>query len=364
MRNRIIVASLGGLGLAGIVTIALKILNNFSLLTWDAALWRVLVWVYVFALLFGFTLAYLLAPHLRAQVRRFSNWLIKITSDQPLPELILGLSGLIAGLIIAFFISTLVNSLNIGVTGSVINALIYFSLGTAGYMLIGRRWEELPLPTTVRRLSERSAERHSQCSVPKVLDTSTLVDGRIFDICRTGFVEGPLILPHFVIEELQHIADSSDALKRNRGRRGLDIIKRIQKETDVEVRIVDIDFPDTQDVDIKLLKLTKQLDGRIMTNDFNLNKVATVSDVKVLNINELAGAMKPPLLPGEEMTVQIVREGKEPNQGVAFMDDGTMIVVENGKKLVGQSATVTVSTMLQTSAGRMIFAKVREKTAG
>ena len=363
-RNRIIVASLGGLGLAGVVTIVLQIIDHFSMLVWDEALWRVLVGVYTLTLFGGFIITYALAPYWRTQVRRFINWLIKITSDQPLPELMLGLTGLIIGLIIAFFISTLINSLNMGVTGSVINAVIYFSLGTAGYMLIGRRWEELPLPASVKRFGERSAERRSHSNAPKLLDTSVLIDGRIFDICRTGFIDGPLIVPQFVLEELQHIADSSDALKRGRGRRGLDIVKRIQTETDVEVRIVDTDFPDVPDVDIKLLKLTKQLCGRIVTNDYNLNKVASVSDVKVMNVNELAESMKPALLQGEELTVQIVREGKEQHQGVAFLDDGTMIVVENGRRFIGQTVTVTVSTVLQTSAGRMIFAKVREKAAG
>lgn len=363
-RNRIIVASLGGLGLAGVVTIVLQIIDHFSMLVWDEALWRVLVGVYALTLLAGFMLTYALAPYWRTQVRRFINWLIKITSDQPLPELMLGLIGLIIGLIIAFFISTLISSLNMGVTGSVINAMIYFSLGTAGYMLIGRRWEELPLPASFKRLGERSADKHVSHAVAKLLDTSTLIDGRIFDICRTGFIDGPLIVPHFILEELQHIADSADALKRGRGRRGLDIVKRIQTETDVEVRIVDTDFPDVTDADIKLLKLTKQLGGRIITNDYNLNKVAVLSDVKVLNINELAESMKPALLPGEELTVQIVREGKESNQGVAFMDDGTMIVVENGRRFIGQAVVVTVSTVLQTSAGRMIFAKARENAAG
>lgn len=364
LRNRMLVAGLGALGLAGIVTLTLNVMDNFSLLTWDAALWNRLLWVYSATLLGGGALVFALEPMLRAQVRRFIGWLIKLTSDRPLPELLLGLTGCVLGLIIAFFISTLITSLNLGVTGSVINALIYLTLGAAGYPLIGRRWCELPMAGSFRHAHSSARAEEKRAGIPKILDTSVLVDGRIFDICRTGFLDGPLVLPQFVLEELQHIADSSDSLKRNRGRRGLDIVARIQKETEVELRIDDTDFDDTADVDIKLLKLTKLLNGRVMTNDFNLSKVASVSDVSVLNINELAGALKPVLLPGEELSVQIVREGKELGQGVAFMDDGTMIVVENGRRHIGQSVTICVNTVLQTAAGRMIFARLREKAAG
>ena len=355
-----IVASLGGLGIAGIVTIVSNIVDRFSTIEWNIKLWLMLLGIYTLMLLIGFLITYALAPVLNTQVRRFMNWLIKRTSDQPLPELLLGLIGAIIGLIIAFFISTLVSSLGMGVTGSVLNTLIYFALGMSGYALIGRRWEEIPLPPSFKRLSDRSGSKRVSAIVPKVLDTSVLIDGRIFDLCRTGFLEGPLIASRFVLEELQHLSDSADSLKRTRGRRGLDILKRIQSETQIEVRIDDTDFSDATDVDIKLLKLTRQLGGSIVTTDYNLSKVANVSDIRVLNINELAKALKPVLLPGDEMTVQVVREGKEPNQGVAFMDDGTMIVIESGRRLIGQSALVTVTTVLQTSAGRMIFAKVKQ----
>jgi uncharacterized protein YacL len=356
----VIVASLGGLGIAGIVTIVSNIVDRFSTIEWNIKLWLLLLGIYTLMLLIGFLITYALAPVLNTQVRRFMNWLIERTSDQPLPELLLGLIGAIIGLIIAFFISTLVSSLGMGVTGSVLNTLIYFALGMSGYALIGRRWEEIPLPPSFKRLSDRSGGKHVSAIVPKVLDTSVLIDGRIFDLCRTGFLEGPLIASRFVLEELQHLSDSADSLKRTRGRRGLDILKRIQSETQIEVRIDDTDFSDATDVDTKLLKLTRQLGGSIVTTDYNLSKVANVSDIRVLNINELAKALKPVLLPGDEMTVQVVREGKEPNQGVAFMDDGTMIVIESGRRLIGQSALVTVTTVLQTSAGRMIFAKVKQ----
>jgi len=189
------------------------------------------------------------------------------------------------------------------------------------------------------------------------LDTSVIIDGRIADICKTGFVEGPLIIPQFVLEELQHIADSSDTLKRNRGRRGLDILNKIQKELDIEVIIYDKKIDDVEEVDSKLLKLAQMLKGKIITNDFNLNKVAEVQGIEVLNVNELANAVKPIVLPGEEMVVHVIKDGKEFNQGLAYLDDGTMIVVEGGKQYIGEKIDVIVTSVLQTSAGRMIFAK-------
>jgi len=197
---------------------------------------------------------------------------------------------------------------------------------------------------------------------PKLLDTNVIIDGRIYDIARSGFLDGPIILPAFVLEELQHIADSSDALRRNRGRRGLDILHQMQTELDSKLRLMDrykVSFATGDEVDIKLVKLAKGLDADIVTNDFNLNKVAKLHGVRVLNINELANAVKPVVLPGEEMHVNIVREGKEYNQGVGYLDDGTMVVVENGKKMLGDSVTVTVSSVLQTVAGKMIFAELK-----
>lgn len=191
------------------------------------------------------------------------------------------------------------------------------------------------------------------------MDTSVIIDGRIADICQTGFLEGPLVIPRFVLEELQHIADSSDVLKRNRGRRGLDILNRIQKEMDMKVEIHEADFNDVQEVDSKLVKLAKQLQGIVVTNDFNLNKVCELQNVRVLNINDLANAVKPVVLPGEELNVHVIKDGKEHNQGVAYLDDGTMIVVEDGKEYIGKRVDVLVTSVLQTSAGRMIFAKLK-----
>ena len=194
----------------------------------------------------------------------------------------------------------------------------------------------------------------------KILDTSVIIDGRIADICESGFLEGSFIIPQFILQELQHIADSPDPLKRGRGRRGLDILHRMQKMTNLDIRIVEEDFPKIKEVDSKLVALGKAMGAKVVTNDFNLNKVAELQGVSVLNINELANVLKPVVLPGEYMKVFIIKEGKEANQGVAYLDDGTMVVVDNGRRLIGKHADVTVTSVLQTTAGRMIFTKTKE----
>ncbi len=192
-----------------------------------------------------------------------------------------------------------------------------------------------------------------------ILDTSVIIDGRIADISQTKFVEGRFIIPRFVLRELQQIADSNDSLKRNRGRRGLDILNNMRKSTNIDIKIHEEDFPEITEVDAKLVKLAKVLDAKIITNDFNLNKVAQFQDVRVLNINELANALRPVVLPEEIMEIRLVREGKEPNQAVAYLDDGTMVVVEEAKRAIGQMVKITVVSVLQTAAGRMIFAKLK-----
>lgn len=194
----------------------------------------------------------------------------------------------------------------------------------------------------------------------KVLDTSVIIDGRIADLCETGFLDGRLVIPQFVLKELQQVADSADSLKRNRGRRGLDILQKVRKMSGIDVEIADKDYPEVREVDLKIIELAQELDGKIVTNDFNLNKVAQVRGVQVLNINELANALKPVVLPGEFMRVFILKEGKEYNQGVAYLDDGTMVVVDNARKLLGKNVDVTVTSVLQTTAGKMIFGKAIE----
>ena len=197
----------------------------------------------------------------------------------------------------------------------------------------------------------------------RILDTSVIIDGRIADICETGFLDGTLVIPQFVLKELQLVADSSDAPKRNRGRRGLDILQKIQKMSGVDVMISDIDFPEVREVDLKLIELGRTLQGKIVTNDFNLNKVAQLRGVDVLNINELANALKPVVLPGEFMKVFILKEGKEYNQGVAYLDDGTMVVVDNARRMISRNIDIVVTSVLQTTAGKMIFGRYVEGSA-
>ena len=204
---------------------------------------------------------------------------------------------------------------------------------------------------------DRPVPRRRPAQRYKILDTSVIIDGRIADICETGFMDGTLVIPQFVLKELQLVADSSDSMKRNRGRRGLDILQKIQKMSGVDVMISDVDFPEVREVDLKLIELARTLQGKIVTNDFNLNKVAQLRGVEVLNINELANSLKPVVLPGEMMKVFILKEGKEYNQGVAYLDDGTMVVVDNARKMIGKTIDVVVTSVLQTTAGKMIFGR-------
>jgi uncharacterized protein YacL len=207
----------------------------------------------------------------------------------------------------------------------------------------------------------RHEEHVGEVSNYKILDTSVIIDGRVADLCETGFLEGTFIVPHFILHELQHIADSSDSLKRARGRRGLDILNKIQKMVDIDVRIVDDDFPHVKDVDSKIVVLAKKLRAKVITNDLNLNKVAELQGVRVLNINELCNALRPVVLPGETIRVFVLKEGKEAGQGVAYLDDGTMIVVDNAKRCIGRNVDVVVTSVLQTTAGRMIFTRLKEE---
>jgi uncharacterized protein YacL len=207
---------------------------------------------------------------------------------------------------------------------------------------------------------DRSAEDGGP-ETTKILDTSVIIDGRVADICEAGFLEGSLIIPQFVLKELQQIADSPDSLKRNRGRRGLDILQRMQKNMEIDIQFLDQDFPKIKEVDAKIVALAQELSAKVLTNDFNLNKVAELQGVGVLNINQLANAVKPVVLPGEMMNVYILKEGKEPGQGVAYLDDGTMVVVDNARRFIGKTIDVSVTSVLQTTAGRMIFTRPKEE---
>lgn len=269
-------------------------------------------------------------------------------------KIIGGIGGLFVGLI---FINLLLFpfrmiQLDISMVSFVLNSLFGY-----GGLLIGlKRGETLTIPGLFRILRGKETDAHL-----KILDTSVIIDGRIADVCEAGFLDGVFLLPQFILQELQHVADSPDPMKRARGRRGLDILHRIQKMAHLTVRITDEDFPKIREVDAKLVALARAHDAKVITNDFNLNKVAELQGVSVLNINELANALKPVVLPGETLKIFVMKEGKEYNQGVAYLDDGTMVVVENGRKLIGKNADVTVTSVLQTTAGRMIFSKTREE---
>lgn len=279
-------------------------------------------------------------------------------------ELGVGLFGLVVGLIIAYLISVLYEIIPIPMVANALKILTFIFFGYLGINLAQKNVRDFPkLAEVFKKGNQQKSNAKNVLSdhvtKPKILDTSVIIDGRISDICRTGFVEGDIIIAEFVLGELRHIADSSDALKRNRGRRGLDILQIIQKDQSISVKIVDDDFEDVSEVDVKLIKLAQKMGGSIVTNDYNLNKVASLQDVPILNINELANAVKPVVLPGEEMVVQIIKEGKEFNQGVSYLDDGTMIVVEDGRKFMSETIQVVVTSVLQTAAGRMIFAKYK-----
>jgi uncharacterized protein YacL len=228
--------------------------------------------------------------------------------------------------------------------------------GYGGFLIGLSKGKEISVANIFRLFRGQSLEENL-----KILDTSVIIDGRIAEVCESGFLEGVFILPQFILQELQHVADSADTIKRARGRRGLDILHKVQKMSNITVRIVDEDFPKIKEVDSKLVALAKILNAKVITNDFNLNKVAELQGVSVLNINELANALKPVVLPGELIKVFILKEGKEHNQGVAYLDDGTMVVIENARRLIGKNADVTVTSVLQTTAGRMIFSKLKEE---
>ncbi len=279
----------------------------------------------------------------------------------PVSEMLWETVGLILGLIIAFLLSQPLKLIPIPYLGLILTVIIYGSCAYLGLRVGSVHREELNdkfrnlIPVTKKAIKEKPLVKED--TTAKVLDTSVIIDGRVKEIALAGFLEGKLVVPVFVLEELQHIADSADSLKRNRGRRGLDILKAMQDSPDFDIEIFKGKYEDIKEVDSKLLKLTQELNGKIVTNDYNLNKVAVLQNIPVLNINELANAVKPVFLPGEEMEVAIVKEGKEHSQGLGYLDDGTMIVVENGKKYLGETITVIVTSILQTSAGKMIFAK-------
>jgi len=279
----------------------------------------------------------------------------RLLEREPLRVLLGGLVGIVLGVSLTFLLQGL------GVFGS--NSAVAFPLSLAGFLYLGVNLGVKKARDLDWAAGKKRDEKHGRNNY-KVLDTSVIIDGRIADVCETGFVEGIFVIPQFILHELQHIADSSDPTKRTRGRRGLDVLQKVQRQKDVMVKITDHEFPEIRDVDSKLIALAKKLKGKVITNDFNLNKVAELQGVPVLNINKLSNALKPVVLPGEIMKVQILKEGKEEGQGVAYLDDGTMVVVDNAVQHVGRNIDVAVTSVLQTTPGRMIFTSIKEEPQG
>ena len=352
--------------------------------------------------LIGGLAGFFVSPYLIDKLGNFTAFVEKQLSKMPINDVIAGAVGLAIGLILANLLGNAFS--RIPIVGNYIPIIFSLVLGYLGVKITIKKRKELTgsfdfIPHMIKDiLKSREAaknEKESEKIAPepvkveekpvqeenlpvdpsskvnlikvkkqnnknyKLLDTNVIIDGRIADICKTGFLEGTLLIPVFVLEELQYIADSSDTLRRVRGRRGLDVLQKIREDDTLEVEIMNVDFEDIQGVDSKLVRLAQKVGGKIITNDFNLNKVAQLRGVEVLNINELSNAVKPVVIPGETMKVQVVKDGKEPGQGVAYLDDGTMIVIENGHRYLSRTISVEVTSALQTAAGRMIFAKPR-----
>lgn len=318
-----------------------------------------------------------LTPLIRRNSIKVADGIEKDLREVSTNDLITGVIGMIIGLIIAFLITQIYVSITNKFLYLAITIISYIVFAYVGIVIANKRGKDIfnafvNKNTGVQQTAQTAgaataegglfAKKKKYDAAPKIFDTSVIIDGRILEIMKTGFIEGPIIIPEFVLVELRHIADSSDSLKRVRGRRGLDILNKIQEEYGIEIYNTDNEksLKEIPEVDVKLLKLAQLKNGKVVTNDFNLNKVATINGVKVLNINELANTLKPVVLPGEEMTVHLVKQGKDNSQAIAYLDDGTMIVVEDGRKMIGQTITINVTSVLQTSAGRMIFGRVKK----
>ncbi len=310
---------------------------------------------WIIGIIIGLIFTFVIAPVIsNAIFKHLSSAEVQL-SKMSNRDLVLSIVGVICGLLVANLIGSAFSSY--GAIGTVIMVILYLIFGYLGYKVARNKKDDFGSWQTAFKPKE---SKKTIAGKPKILDTNVIIDGRILDLLKTGFIEGKIIIPNFVLEELRHIADSSDSLKRNRGRRGLDILNEIQKQTAVAVEIVDFTYKEKLEVDSMLLKMAEKMDAYVVTNDFNLNKVAEFQGVKVLNINELANAIKPVVLPGEEMRVTIIKEGKENGQGIAYLNDGTMIVVEGGHKFIGETKIVLVTSVLQTAAGRMIFTKMKD----
>lgn len=337
---------------------------------------RALAIIYTSTCAVGGLIFLLLSNRILQRCVDWGNRLEQRMDKMPFSQMMGCVWGLICGLIIAALTSQILNFVGTSLFTTAISAILYVVFATLGLSIgykraadfaeMQERFTGFRERRAQRKIAKRSREAEEEDETeavlaphPKLLDTSVLIDGRIFDVIRAGFLEGELVVPQFVLDELRRIADSADPLRRNRGRRGLELLQKAQQSADIPLRIDGTDWPDETDADVKLLRLATELNGLVVTNDYNLNKVAALSGMKVLNLNDLAGALKPAVIAGEELALSITKEGKEPNQGVGYLDDGTMIVVEGGRAHVGQTVTVIVTSVLQTSAGRMIFSKMK-----
>lgn len=328
-----------------------------------------------FAIIFGI-IFFRLTPAIRRQSVKVADNIEDDLRGVSANDLITGVVGLIFGLLIALLLTQIYANIGNAYLNISLNIISYVLFGYLGVVIATKKSREIfSLFMSGRRQNQQTQQgqqgqepvlfgkgKKKNDGIPKIFDTSVIIDGRIAEIMKTGFLEGPIVIPEFVLVELRHIADSSDSLKRTRGRRGLDILNKIQDDYGIEIYNTDNEksLREIPEVDVKLLKLAQLMNGKVVTNDFNLNKVATINGVGVLNINELANTLKPVVLPGEEMTVTLVKQGKDNSQAIAYLDDGTMIVVEDGRRMIGKTTRINVTSVLQTSAGRMIFGRLKK----
>ena len=354
---RLLLVLLGiGIGLAA-AQLGLA-LYRLSHQTADIPAW-VPVAAYTGMAVLGGVILLLLSRRIIRRVSSFSRDMQKEFDKMPVNQLLTAVIGMILGLIVAALLRQMLSFLGNGVAGAALTAILYLTLGAFGYNIGKRRSREfMAMITRLSGAREKSRTRKHGYAARKYVDTSAIIDGRILEVAKTGFIEGEFVVPQYVVDELQQVADSADDSRRERGRRGLEILHEMQNS--LKQLVIDpSDIEDIRDVDVKLLRQARDCGGTVITVDYNLQKAAAVSDVRSLNVNELAEAMRPAVVQGMEMRVRIMKEGKEPGQGVARLDDGTMIVIENGKSLLGNDADIIVTSILQTSAGRMVFARLK-----
>lgn len=364
-----IIGALIGYELFGLTRFLMEKLDIYPDMTGTTTILVGAIFVFICGLIF-----YNIAPALTVKSRKVAAIIENDLQSVSTYALVGGTVGLMVGLVIAYLLTQIYQDVitqpSLYLTVTILLYGITAFLGTVigskkggellGMLTISRKEQQMKLGSEENSYGYNAREKKT-ARVPKILDTSVIIDGRILEIMKTGFLEGPIVIPEFVLVELRHIADSSDGLKRNRGRRGLDILNKIQAEYGIEIYNTDSEkaLKEIPEVDVKLLKLAQIMKGKVVTNDFNLNKVAVIKGVPVLNINELANALKPMVIPGETMTVTLIKQGKEHSQAIAYLDDGTMIVVEDGRKYIGHTLDINVTSVLQTAAGRMIFGKVK-----